>query len=156
MRLQDASFQPTKPSTSPVTRTVIGRISAPTSGAAEVLAIEQQVLHAPLPDGYTEIDSVIANREANPKRAAALAKARVRLAKTLTDVCPETLATLRLRCGLSQAGLASRIGNSQPSYSKIEAGKSDVLFSTMEKLAKALAVSIEEVTVAIRNTREKQ
>lgn len=97
---------------------------------------------------------MIAAREVNPRRAAALSRARERLAQQLSGTGPVTLSTLRLRCGFSQATLAAKIGNSQPSYSKIEAGKIDVLLSTMEKLAEALGVRLEEVVVAIRNTRE--
>lgn len=128
----------------------------PSSGVAEIYTIEQQVVHAPLPNGYTEIDDIITRHEANPRRAAALALARERLAKQIEASGPATLATLRLRCGLSQAALAAKIGNSQPSYSKIEAGKSDPQFTTLEKLAEALKVSLEHVVRAFKTTRERQ
>lgn len=156
MKFQGESLTPTTPSTSPVTRTVIGKLCSPSSGAAEIYSIEQQVVHAPLPVGYTEIDDVIARRDSNPKRAAALARARERLANQLEATGPATLATLRLRCGLSQAALADMIGNSQPSYSKIEAGKSDPQFTTLEKLAEALRVSLEEVVRAFKTTLEQK
>lgn len=155
MKFLGASLAPTTPSTSPVTRTVIGKVCSPSSGVAEIYTIEQQVVHAPLPEGYTELDDVIAQREATPRRAAALERARQRLAKQVEAVGPATLATLRLRCGLSQASLAAKIGNSQPSYSKIEAGKSDPQFTTLEKLAEALKVSLEDVVRAFKNTREQ-
>lgn len=156
MKFQSESLSLTTPSTSPVTRTVIGKLSSPTSGAAEIYSIEQHVVHAPLPAGYTEIDDVIASRNSNPRRAAALARARERLANQLDATGPTTLATLRLRCGFSQAALADMIGNSQPSYSKIEGGKSDPQFTTLEKLAEALGISLEEVVRAFKTTREQK
>jgi ribosome-binding protein aMBF1 (putative translation factor) len=113
-------------------------------------------VHAPLPAGYVEIDDVIKRSEVNPRRAAALVRARARLAEQMDASGPVTLASLRLRSGLSQAALADRIKNSQPSYSKIEAGKSDVHFSTMEKLSEALGVGIEEIARAIKETKGQQ
>ena len=156
MKFQSESLPLTTPSTSPVIRTVIGRLSSPSSGAAEIYAIEQQVVHAPLPTGYTEIDDIIASHDPDSRRAAALARARGRLANQLETTGPTTLASLRLRRGLSQAVLAEMIGNSQPGYSKIEAGKSDPQFTTFEKMADALGVNLEEVVRAFKTTREQK
>lgn len=58
-----------------------------------------------------------------------------------------------MRCGLSQAALAEKIGNSQPGYSKIEAGYNDILHSTFEKLVEILGVTRDELAEAIKNTR---
>lgn len=119
-----------------------------------MITIEHHVVHAPLPAGYTEIEAVIGSREADSRRAAALTRARQRLAEQLANNGPLTLAALRLRCGFSQATLAAKIGNSQPSYSKIESGSVDVLLSTMEKLAHSLGVGIDQVAIAICNSRK--
>lgn len=125
----------------------------PENRGAEVIAFEFRVVHAPLPTDYTEIDDVVAASEKNEKRAKALAQARARLAERLEDVAPATLASLRMRSGLSQASLAEKIGNSQPGYSKIESGNNDILHSTFEKLVEILGVSRDELAAAIKNTR---
>lgn len=112
-------------------------------------------MHSPLPAGYTEIDDLITKHEGDTRKAKALARARQRLAKRLETSARLTLSTLRLRRGLSQSVLAERIGNSQPSYSKIEAGRVDVLHSTFEKLIVVLEVSRDELAEALRNTVEQ-
>ena len=120
-----------------------------------MISIESSYVHSPMPDGYKEIDVLIQEHEKNPLRAKALAKARARLAKKITDTEAVTLAVLRLRSGLSQYGLAEKIGNSQPSYSKIEAGKTEIMHSTYEKLAEVLEVTRDVLSQAIKNTREE-
>jgi DNA-binding XRE family transcriptional regulator len=120
-----------------------------------VITIERHVVHAPLPASYTEIDAVIERHEADSRRAAALGRARQRLAEQLlVNGGPITLAALRLHSGYSQATLAARMGTSQPTYSKIEAGKVDVALSTMEKLADALSVGLDQMAIAMGNTRK--
>lgn len=153
MNLPSESLQLTTSSESPEFRRFTNPV--PTSGGARIISIESAYIHAPMPDGYKEIDSLIQEREKNPSRARALARARERLAKKLvgyTDIT--TLASLRLRAGLSQHGLAEKIGNSQPSYSKIEAGKTEIMHSTYEKLVEVLGVSRDELSQAIINTQK--
>lgn len=119
-----------------------------------MIVFEHRVVHAPLPAGYTEIDDLIKKRESDPRKAAALIRARQRLSTKLET--PVTLSTLRLRRGLSQAALAEMIGNSQPGYSKIEAGYGDILHSTFEKLIIALGVSRDELADALSSTEKQQ
>ena len=128
---------------------------SPTSSGQQVISIESAYVHSPMPEGYKEIDVLIQEHEKNPSRAKALAKARARLAKKIIDSEALTLAVLRLRSGLSQYGLAEKIGNSQPSYSKIEAGKTEIMHSTYEKLAEVLGVTRDVLSQAIKNTREE-
>lgn len=59
-----------------------------------------------------------------------------------------TIRTRRLALGLSQAGLASIIGTSQPHIARIEKGLADpnkLYFSTVRKLASALEVNLEDI-----------
>jgi DNA-binding XRE family transcriptional regulator len=159
MNAQNKSLQPTTPSTSPV----IKRYGAPYalinpgSKADNVLSIVERVVHAPLPAGYREIDDVVRKRESNPRHAAALSRARLRLAAHAeNDAEKNTVASLRLKAGLSQAKVAELLGNSQSSYSLIESGRrADILFSTFEKLAAIFKVSRDELATAIENTKEK-
>ena len=125
----------------------------PSTSGNEIVFLERPVVHAPVPAGYTPIEEILARSEADPRRAAALQRARQRLGERLEQADPVTLASLRLRRGLSQEALARAIGNSQPSYSKIEAGKTDVQFSTFEKLVNALGVSRDELASALNATQ---
>lgn len=123
-----------------------------------MLAIVERVIHAPLPACYTEVDDVVRDSEADSRRAAALVRARQRLAVQLTEAeSKTTLSTLRLRAGLSQAKVAELLGNSQSSYSMIESGRrGDVLHSTFEKLVEIFGVSRDELADALKNIQESR
>lgn len=122
-----------------------------------MLAIVEQVIHAPLPVGYREINDVVQKSETNPRRAAALARARQRLAAQAEEVGQKTtLGSLRLKAGLSQTRVAELLGNSQSSYSMIESGRrGDILLSTFEKLVEIFGVTRDELAEALKNTQEK-
>ena len=129
----------------------------PSTEASNVIVIVDCVISEHLPSAYTEIDDVIAKSERNPQRAAALARARGRMAEKLKESgAPVTLASLRLRAGLSQATVASLIGNSQSSYSLIESGqRGDIFLSTSKKLASLFVVSLDEIDAAIENSKQR-
>lgn len=147
---QNESLQHTRSSNYPeFKRFTSNQYSTSTHG--KVISIETGFVHAPVPEDFKEIDQVIESFEKDPKRALALKAARVRLSKEVSQT--PTLASLRLGAGLSQLELAKKLGNSQPSYSKIEAGKTDVLFSTFELLKEILNVSRDELATAIENSR---
>lgn len=100
---------------------------------------------------------MVRDRETNPRRAAALARARKRLAEQVEGFDGDlTIASLRLKAGLSQAKIAELLGNSQSSYSLIESGKRrDILHSTFEHLVEILGVTRDGLAEAIKNTQEK-
>jgi len=75
--------------------------------------------------------------------------------KLENDAQKPTIASLRLKAGLSQAKIAELLGNSQSSYSLIESGRRDILHSTFEKLAAILHVSRDELAIALANTQEQ-
>jgi DNA-binding XRE family transcriptional regulator len=129
----------------------------PSTEASNVMFIVDSVISDHLPRAYTEIDDVIAKSERNPQRAAALARARGRMAGKLNESgAPVTLASLRLRAGLSQAKVASLIGNSQSSYSLIESGqRGDIFLSTSKKLASLFGVSLDVIDEAIENSKQR-
>ena len=85
-----------------------------------------------------------------------MAHGRRQVAKYLAEEEGGTLRTLRLRAGLSQAGLAEAIGLRQPNISSIEAGSRRPNIETAEKLAKVLGVSVEEVYAAYRQSGVRQ
>lgn len=98
----------------------------------------------------------ISRLEANPKRAAALQRARAKLAAaTVARSSGRTsLATLRLAAGLSQAQLAELMETQQSNVSRWERNPGDLLASSMIKLAKALKVEPATVFEAISHHQE--
>lgn len=108
----------------------------------------------PLSQGFKESGEIVNSFEHDPSRAEMLAKARKRFAQTCNDVgMPLTIASLRLRSGLSQTKVALLLGNSQSSYSLIEAGQREMLYKTFEKLVDIFQVSRDELAQAIKNTK---
>lgn len=151
------------PPTTASTSLVIKRYASPYpvvnpgSKAENVLAIVEQIVHAPIPEGYRELDEVIKTKSKDPRRAAALAKARMRMATHVEAINQApSIASLRLKAGLSQAQVAEQLGNSQSGYSLIESGKrGNILLSTFERLVEIFNVSRDELALAIKNTLEK-
>lgn len=101
-------------------------------------------MHAP---GDLPIKDLIALREQSPSRAAALARARVKLSSALAGDCM-SIAQLRLSKGLSQGGLAKLMDVHQPYVARLERGD-DMQVSTLKKVADALEVSPTVVLEAI-------
>jgi ribosome-binding protein aMBF1 (putative translation factor) len=91
--------------------------------------------------------------EQDPRKAAALCRARERMAQKLRDFPELSLAALRLGKGLSQSKLAEIMDVKQPYIARIERGEDDLHISTVESLAKALGVPPVEVFAAIAATR---
>lgn len=160
MNVQLKSFITTTSSTSPATERNVYpyELVNPGSKADNVLAIVDSVVHAPLPKNYTEIDNVVRERESNPRYASALTRARQRLAAQAEgDEQITTVASLRLRVGLSQAKVAAMLGGTQSSYSQIESGRRpDILLSTFEKLIEIFHVTRDELVISLKNTQEKK
>ena len=107
----------------------------------------------PPPSHGIPIAEYMKRRERDPIRASALARARMRLSKKIDDSAKFSLTALRLSKGISQSTLAELIDSHQPYIARIEKGEVDVMFSTIEKLANALAVSIGVVSEAVQATR---
>lgn len=63
-----------------------------------------------------------------------------------------TLATLRLRAGLSQSEFAGRCGIKQPHVSRYESGKHEPGLLLAENMAKVLNVTLEVIANAVRNS----
>lgn len=90
---------------------------------------------------------------ADPKKAAALQRARRRIARELDDSSAFSIAKLRLNAGLSQAQLANMIGTQQPAIARLERGQTEPQLSTIQKLAEAFGVAPEKVLNAFISTR---
>lgn len=116
-----------------------------------VYQLETAVIHPPQPVGWRDIHDRLAELERNPRRSAALARARQRLASTLHPV--PSLGQLRMEQGLSQAELARRIGTSQSRLSRIEAGLDDPRYSTLTKIAAALGIDLNTLAQALATSQ---
>jgi transcriptional regulator with XRE-family HTH domain len=57
----------------------------------------------------------------------------------------DTLKKIREAKGLSQKELAGLLDMPQPQYSRIESGKTDPSFTTLERIAKALGISLADL-----------
>lgn len=103
---------------------------------------------APLPDGFEDIDTVVAAMETDPARRASMTRARQRLAQRVGGRVGG-LAALRLKRGLSQKQLADAIGTSQPHIARIESGRPNVMLATANQLAVALGVTLNDINEAL-------
>lgn len=116
-----------------------------------VVIFHNQRLEQLVPANHGErITERIARMEGNPKRAAAMAKARQRLGQWMANEGPEPhgLAALRLSAGLSQKQLAEKLGTQQSNISRWEANRGDIQLSTLKSLAEALGVTVADVIQA--------
>jgi ribosome-binding protein aMBF1 (putative translation factor) len=109
--------------------------------------MEIAVVHPPQRPGWRAMSERIAELDHDPRRAKALAEARRKMAEELYP--SHSLASLRLKKGLSQTELARRIGASQSWLSRIEAGTDIPSHPTVVKLAKALEADLQTVSDAI-------
>ena len=130
-------------------RAVHGIAPLPSSGRVN-LSIVTVGPHIPLPPRYAEIGELVARTEQNPRRKAALARARIKLADTSYKANDQSIASIRLKKGWSQRDLAIAMGTSQPHIARIEAGD-DVRISTVLNLAPALKIAPLEVFAAMTN-----
>ena len=96
------------------------------------------------PAGAVDIDDLMAEFEAVPAMAKAIAKGRQWVAKSFYNGS-KTLAALRLQHGWSQAELARQVGTSQSYIGRLETGVIDPQLSTIRKIALALGVPVADL-----------
>lgn len=91
-----------------------------------------------------------------PGRSAAIVKARARLGNWMQSE-PELqqfgLAALRLKAGLSQRELATKLETSQPNIARMEREPSNPTLSSIKAWATALGVDVIDVIAAIEQTQ---
>lgn len=100
-----------------------------------------------IPDAV-DIDDLVAEFEAAPKGAKAIAKGRQWVADNFY-ANHASLAQLRLKCGWSQAELARRAKTSQSYIGRLETGNVDPQLSTMRRVAQALGVPLATLADAL-------
>lgn len=102
-----------------------------------------------LPDGQVSIDDFLTDLCADdPELTEAFSNGRKWGAAKFYGK-EKSLRAIRLQAGFSQKKLAGLIGTSQSHIAKIETGKADPQLSTLNKLAKALNMTTENLVGAI-------
>ncbi len=109
-----------------------------------------------LPANTVPLDKLVAKYESDPKRRAALQKARAQIAESLDPNQPKTLRTYRLERGYSQAALAADISTTQAQIARIESGKQDVQIGTLLRFAEALKLDPLDAIRAFLAQRNNQ
>jgi len=104
----------------------------------------------PVPAGHVALDDLVRKWSRDGSRRKAIEDARRWAADALGSEVGETIRTLRLRRGLSQARLAETIGTSQPHIARIERGTENVTIDTCRRLAAALDVDMNTLDEALR------
>lgn len=123
--------------------------------SAKIYNIEKHLYPtAVVPKGYKDISDIVAKAEQNPRRKAALEKARAKIAEQHYGDEGLTVRTARLKRGLSQAALAEMINSSQPHVARIEKGTENILWETMGKLCKALEVDMNQLDTMLQAQRQ--
>ncbi|MGE3594622.1 MAG: helix-turn-helix domain-containing protein [Dehalococcoidia bacterium] len=106
---------------------------------------------ASLPDGFEDIDTIIAAREADPDGRAALARARQRLSQPLQGRV-SALTMLRLQRGWSRDQLAAALGIDRDVCAELETGGdvSRPSLPAMAQWARTLRVTVDEIDGMLR------
>jgi ribosome-binding protein aMBF1 (putative translation factor) len=102
------------------------------------------------PANHTAIGELVAQWDKDATRKAAMEEARRWAAQTIHGDEGETVRTLRLRKGWSQAKLAEALNTSQPHVARIERGTENVSIDTCRRLSTALSVDMNTLDQALR------
>jgi DNA-binding XRE family transcriptional regulator len=98
-----------------------------------------------------DLDDYVAGQDADTQRE--IGEAGKWVADTFYP-SQHTLATLRLRAGLTQRMLAERCGLEQPHVSRYESGRVEPGLIHAGKLAAALGVTLDEFALAFENSSQ--
>jgi len=107
-----------------------------------------------VPIGHFTIDEYIEQGEKDDSRRRALSEARQWVAETLYKGEEDSIRSLRLKKGLSQAKLASLANTTQAHIARIETGYSDCQVGTLQRVANALGIDVLDVVKAFLTPRQ--
>jgi len=118
-------------------------------------AVGKAVVGPAIREGDQLVGDYLAQQEKIPARAEAMARARARAAaaEERADLGGPSLATLRLKAGLSQAQLAQAMGTQQPNVARWERNPGNLEYGSMKKLAAALGLATEDVLRVLENVK---
>ena len=104
----------------------------------------------PAPSNYITIGNLVGRWEEDKERRTTLEKARRWTADVIHPDEGDTVRTLRLRKGWSQARLAEQISTSQSHIARIERGTENLLIGTCRKLCGALEIDMNVLDQALQ------
>lgn len=130
-----------------------GKTASGTS--AEIFNLEFFAPAGDLDSDSEEFDSFLKEIEATGEGAKHSQDARRWIAQSFYGDKPETLASLRLRTGLSQAQLADACGLQQPHVSRYEAGRTEPQLQQAARMAQVLQVTLDQFCEAFINSKNQ-
>jgi len=101
----------------------------------------------------SKFDELVNSLENDADSAAGMNEARRWVSNEFYSSNIPTLASLRLRAGMSQRELGKACGIEQPHVSRYESGKHEPSIGIAIQMASALGVGIQEFSIAWENTR---
>jgi ribosome-binding protein aMBF1 (putative translation factor) len=141
------------------TKTFEKRVAGP-EGTCEATSVAQPCVifrfedHAiprvDTPAKHTAIKDLVGSWSKNEQRRAALEQARKWVADSFHGGDGDTVRTLRLRKGWSQARLAADLGTSQSHVARIERGTENLSIETCRRLCVALGINMNTLDEALR------
>lgn len=108
----------------------------------------------PVPANYVAIDDLVSEFEGDVEARVALERGRRWVAETFYANDGETVRTLRLRKGWSQAQLADALATSQSHIARIERGTENLTISTCRRLCKALDIDMNTLDNSLQQQEE--
>ena len=103
-----------------------------------------------VPPKHSSIGDLVTRWEQDNERRTRLEEARQWFADTFHAGEKDTIRTMRLRKGMSQAQLAEKIGTSQSHIARIERGTENVHIETCRRLCEALQIDMNTLDHALR------
>lgn len=131
---------------------VFGESGAATSRTCcRVFAFEARATPSPqTPARHFSISQLAGEWEQDAEGRAALEEGRQWVANTFYGENGDTVRTLRLRKGWSQARLAEVLATSQPHVARIERGTENLTIETCRKLSRALGIDLNTLDQALK------
>ena len=131
---------------------VFGESGAATSRTrCQVFAFEAYTTPPPeVPAKHSSISQLTAEWEQDADGRSALEEGRQWVVDAFYGEDGDTVRTLRLRKGWSQARLAEVLATSQPHVARIERGTENLTIETCRKLARALGIDLNALDQALK------
>jgi len=131
---------------------IFGETGAATSRTrCQVFAFEAYTAPQPqAPTNHTSVGQLVTKWEQDAKGRAALEEGRQWVAGTFYGEDGDTVRTLRLRQGWSQARLAQELATSQSHIARVERGTENLTIETCRKLSRALGIDLNTLDQALK------
>lgn len=155
MTIQTAQFSPASSLVSAETFPTFDHGPAPRGQTqpAQLYVFHVSVIDSDETEHTREFERLGQTLENNPEDAKKLATARAAVAERLYEKGRDTLASLRMRAGLSQRQLADKLQKAQPHISRFEAGTHEPLLNLANDYAQVLGVTLEKFFEAWKRTQ---